>query len=111
MAAMNAIPLDIPEIKELKAERVKKLIEGLTGLLRRFDLAPLDDMQISVIGPALISTILSHFRFKSVQKDVFNFKFDEAFYERYVETIATLFLHGIDGFASTNRWLKGERSE
>jgi len=111
LAAFDAILLDIPEITESKAERVTKLIEGISGFISRFDLDPKNTIQLSVIGPALISTILIHFRLKSIQKEVFQFEFDENFYEQYSDTIATLFLYGINGLALRNRQMKGANGE
>lgn len=99
MAAFNAIPLDIPEIADVKAEKVIRLVKTISGLIERFGLDPNDPVPISIIGPSLLSSILAHFRFKDVQKHAFHFKFDEAFYTRYADIITTLFLYGITGIA------------
>jgi AcrR family transcriptional regulator len=100
MVSFNALPLDIPEIADIKAKRVSELIKAISGLADRYGLDPNDAVLISIIGPFLISTILAHFRFKRVQKHIFKIKFNDTFYERYKETIATLFLYGITGIAA-----------
>jgi AcrR family transcriptional regulator len=99
LAAFHAIPLDIPEIAEVKTERVVRLVKAIGGLVQRFGLDPNDPVPISIIGPSLLSSILAHFRVRSVQKHAFNFKFDDAFYTRYAEILTTLFLYGISGIA------------
>lgn len=103
MAAIHALPLDIPEIAERKAERVSEAFEGINGLITRLGLDPHDVVQMSIVGQALISIITTHFRLRSVQKHVFHVEFDDAFYERYTETISTLFLHGVNGMVAQNQ--------
>ena len=99
LAAFNAMPLDIPEIEDVKAEKVVRLVKTIKGLIERFGLDPSDPIPISIIGPSLLSSILTHFRIKPVQKHAFHLKFDETFYARYADIITTLFLYGITGIA------------
>ena len=99
MVSYNELPLDIPEIAELKAKRITAIIQRISGLILRMGFDPKDVFLIAVVGPSLISTIFTNFRFRPVLKQVFRFKFDDAYYERYAETIATLFLQGIKGLA------------
>ena len=100
MAAIHALPLDIPEIAARKAERVSEAFEGINGLITRLGLDPHDAVQMSIVGQALISIITTHFRLRSVQEHVFHIEFDDAFYERYTETISALFIDGITGIAA-----------
>jgi len=99
MVSYNELPLDLPEIAELKAKKITGMLQRVSGLVLRMGLDPKDDFLISVVGPSLISTIFTNFMFRPVMKYVFPFKFDDAYYERYAETIATLFLKGIKGMA------------
>ena len=99
MVSYNELPLDIPEIAELKAKRITTVIQRISGLILRMGFDPKDVFMIAVVGPSLISTIFTNFRFRPVLKQVFRFKFDDAYYERYAETIATLFLQGVKGLA------------
>ena len=99
LAAFNAMPLDIPEIEDVKAEKVVRLVKTIKGLIERFGLDPSDPIPISIIGPSLLSSILTHFRIKPVQKHAFHLKFDETFYARYADIITTLFLYGVTGIA------------
>lgn len=103
MVAFDALSLDIPEIADLKAEKISDLIKAISGLIKRFELDPTDAVQISIIGPSLMAMILAHFRFKAVQKRVFHIKFDDDFYEQYADIISSLFLYGITGLADKKR--------
>jgi AcrR family transcriptional regulator len=107
MVSYNEIPLDLPEITELKANRITAMIQNISGLVLRMGLDPKDSFLIAVVGPSLISTIFTNFRFRPVMKQVFPFEFDDAYYERYAETISTLFLRGIEGLAQERREKKG----
>lgn len=108
MVSYNELPLDIPQIAELKAERIIAIIKKISGLVRRMGLDPKDSFLIAVVGPSLISTIFTNFRFRPVLQHVFQFEFDDAYYERYAETIATLFLNGVTGLAEMKK--RKERS-
>ena len=107
MVAYNEIPLDIPVIAELKAKRITTMIQRISGLVLRMDFDPKEVFVISVVGPSLISAIFTNFRLRPVMKHVFLFEYDDAYYERYAETIATLFLHGIKGLAEERKQKKG----
>jgi AcrR family transcriptional regulator len=103
MVSYNELPLDIPEIAELKAEKITAMIQRISGLVLRMGFDPSDSFVIAVVGPSLISTIFTNFRFRPVLKRVFRFKFDDAYYKRYAETIATLFLNGIKGLGEERK--------
>ncbi|MCD4819359.1 MAG: TetR family transcriptional regulator [Candidatus Cloacimonetes bacterium] len=100
MVSFNSIPLDIPEIMDLKIERVTKTLANVSGLFKRLNLDSQDPALLSVIGTGLISIILSHFRLKNIQKIVYDAKFDDTFYENYTKNVETLFLYGINGFST-----------
>ncbi len=106
MVAYNEMPLDIPVIAELKAKRITAMIQRISGLVLRMGFDPKDTFVISVVGPSLISAIFTNFRLRPVMKHVFPFEFDDAYYERYAETIATLFLSGIKGLAEGRKQKK-----
>lgn len=102
MVVFNALPLDIPEIKELKTEKIKRLIQTISELAHRLGIDPKDKMLISIVGPSLLSIILTHFRLKSIQKEVFHINFNDDYYQRYKEIISTLFLYGVKGLAQND---------
>ena len=100
MVTYNELPLDSPEIAELKAEKIIELIQRISGLIRRFGLDPSDTFQISVIGPGLIASIFTNFRFRPVLKHIIKVEFNDVYYEKLIEIISTLFLRGVLGLAA-----------
>lgn len=107
MVSYNELPLDLPEIADLKASRITAMIQRISGLVLRMGLDPKDTFFITIVGPSLISTIVTNFRFRPVMKQVFPFEFDDAYYARYTATISTLFLCGINGLAEEFQAKKG----
>lgn len=97
MVMYNELPLDIPEITELKAERISTMIRNMSGLIHQFGIDPSDPSKISMIGPSLIGMIFTNFRAQSVVRQAFGVKIDDAYYERLKNTLATLFLDGVKG--------------
>jgi AcrR family transcriptional regulator len=110
MVSYNELPLDLPEIAELKAKNITAMIRRISGLVLRMGFDPVDVFVIAVVGPSLISAIFANFRLRPAMKQVFPFKFDDAYYERYADTIATLFLDGIKGLADEGKQKK-ERAQ
>jgi len=102
LVAYNELPLEVTEIAEIKLQWVKRMLEQASWILVRLGLNPRDGIQIGVVGPTLFSIIMMHFRIRSIQREVFGLRFDDAYYERLVQTAATLFLDGIHGIAAQN---------
>ena len=100
LVTYNELPLESPEIAEMKAEKINELIQRISGLIRRFGLDPSDTFQIGVIGPSLIAAVFTNFRFQPVLKHVLRVEFNDAYYERLIEIISTLFLRGVYGIAA-----------
>jgi AcrR family transcriptional regulator len=106
MIAFDSLPLRIPEIEDLRAEMMPELLGKADGLIKAFGLDPNDAVQMSIVGPALFTIVATHLRLKRSQERTFNTEFDDAFYERYAETLADLFLYGVAG---TRAKTEGER--
>ena len=102
LVAYNELPLEVTEIAEIKLQWVKRMLKQASWILVRLGLDPRDGIQIGVVGPTLFSIIMMHFRIRSIQREVFGLRFDDAYYERFVQTAATLFLDGIHGLAAQN---------
>ena len=112
MIVFNSLPLDIPEIAEIKAERVLKLIEEVkNGFFAEFNLDIDNPVLWSAVGPSLLSIILAHFRFRIVQKNVLNIEFNDDFYSDFSNIVSTLFLDGIKGLGAMNLTVKGNKNE
>lgn len=100
MVAYNELPLDTPEIAEYKAERISQLIAKMKGLVSRFHLDPEDVLQMGIVGPSLVSMIFMNFRIRPLLQRLFKADFDDAYYQQFVHSITTLFLHGVKGMAA-----------
>ncbi|HDP98735.1 MAG TPA: TetR/AcrR family transcriptional regulator [bacterium] len=111
MVTIHSLPLDIPEIAALKTDRVNKLIDGIGELVRQYGLDPDNKGVFAIVGPAIISSILAHFRFKPVQKNILQIEFDDAFYDRYIDTLTTFFLYGLKGIIEKYQPAKGDNFE
>jgi len=110
IVAYNELPLDLPELAEIKVEKITRMIGIMGGLIKRFGLDPEDTYHLGMIGPSLISMVFMNFRIKSILKNIFKVKFDDAYYDDFKETIATLFLSGIQGIAVKKQTMKRKKS-
>lgn len=110
IVAYNELPLDLPELAELKVEKITRMISIMGGLIKGFGLDPEDTYHLGMIGPSLISMVFMNFRIKSILKNIFKVKFDDAYYDDFKETIATLFLSGIQGIAVKKQTMKRKKS-
>ncbi len=103
LVAYNELPLEVPEIAELKVDWIKRMIKHASWILTRFGLDPADGIRIGMIGPTLFSLVIMHFRIRSIQRLVFGFSFDDAYYEEFTRTAATFFLDGIHGLVARDQ--------
>jgi len=110
IVAYNELPLDFPELAELKAKKIAQMIGIMSGLIKRFGLDPEDTCHLGMIGPSLISMVFMNFRIKSILKNIFKVKFDDAYYDEFKETLATLFLSGIHGITARNHMQKRKKA-
>jgi len=110
LVAYNELPLDLPELAEIKVEKITRMIGIMGGLIKRFGLDPEDTYHLGMIGPSLISMVFMNFRIKSILKNIFKVKFDDTYYDDFKETIATLFLSGIQGIAVKKQTMKRKKS-
>ena len=99
MVVYNELPLDIPEIADIKARRLSELIEGLGGLVNRFHMNPEDKTRMGMIGPAVMGMVFTHFRVRPVLKMAFKQPLDDVYYEQLIETLSAVFLYGVHGFS------------
>lgn len=103
----NELPLDVPEIAELKAERIMIIIQRISGLIRRFGVDPPDLFLMGMVGPSLMAIIFTNFRMRPVLKHVLEVEFDDTYYERFTETITSLFLDGMYGIIARRQKEQG----
>jgi AcrR family transcriptional regulator len=103
LVTYNELPFDVPEIAELKAERVSSMMARLHNLIIEFGLDPADNIQKSMIGPLLAGMILNSFRVQPVLTRAFDVEIDDEYFERFIDTVSTIYIHGITGLAQRSR--------
>ena len=101
--AIVEMPFDLPEIAEYKNEFFLSNHRVIEETFHRNKPIAEDPFYKCVIGPAMISLVFSHFLVGHIVKTTCETEFDENFYERYSETISTLFLRGVMGIAEEER--------
>jgi AcrR family transcriptional regulator len=103
----NELALEMPEIASLKSENVLKMIERAGWLIQRLGLDPADRFRIGIIGPSFFSVVMMHFRIRHIQRKVFGFRLDDAFYEEFTEAVTNLLLYGLLGLTAEQKPHKG----
>jgi AcrR family transcriptional regulator len=94
--AITELPHEMPEIVEIKANLVKRLVAIYTTKL----LPILPDrirnrIRPEIAGPSMMGAIAFHFLMRPVVERVFGLEFDDAFYDGYAEEMADLILYGV----------------
>jgi len=99
IVAFDVIPLDIPEVMDLKTKWVFGIREGMANFRNKLGVDARDPLQESIGPTAFVAVILNHFQGKYVIEQYPQFKeyaaqLNDEFYERYADALADLFLHG-----------------
>lgn len=102
VVAFDVIPLDIPEVLELKTKWVQGIRDGMGNFRKTLGIDPQDLLQESVGPTTFVAVILNHFQGKYVAEQYPQFKelaaqLNDEFYERYATALADLFLYGYAG--------------
>jgi len=108
IVAFDVIPLDIPEVMDLKVKWVSGIREGMANFRKKLGIDARDLLQESVGPTAFVAVILNHFQSKYAAEQFPQFKdyavqLNDAFYDRYADALADLFIYGYMG--------KSEREE
>lgn len=119
MVAFNALPIDIPEIVNLKIKWLSANREAADRIFTQFGLDTNDMVQMGVIRGFLTSVVSTHFQAKyawehivqapNKSKEAREFieqepevELDDSFYERYSEILADLYSHVLNSIATHN---------
>lgn len=100
MVFYNEYPLDIPELREFKRSQITSLLTRLEEPLGKAGLMPKNKWDLRIVGPSLFGSIMMHFRLAPLFKEFFSVELDDAYYERFVDTLAQLFTGGIQSLAA-----------
>lgn len=104
--AILEMPFDVPEIQEFKVKMLEQYIRMIRESFHDGMPGASDNEQNMIIGPALISLIFSNFILGQTLESVYKIDYSNKFYDKYSNTISTLFISGIMGIAMENRKLK-----
>jgi len=100
LIGFSDLPSNVPEVFELKINKTNQLIEIGNQISTKFGIDLTINKEIALIlGPAMMSMLTSHFTHKNSISKQYNVVFDDEYYEKYSNTLAELFLHGILGLA------------
>jgi AcrR family transcriptional regulator len=100
--AFDVIPLDIPEILDLKTRWVEGIREGMKPFHEKLGYDTSDLVQQSV-GPGIfVAIVVSHFQGMYAAEHLPQYKglvkqLGDNFYDRYSDMLANIFLYGITG--------------
>ena len=102
IVAFDVIPLDIPEVIDLKHKWVTGIREGMANFRQKMGVDASDMLQESVGPTVIVAAILNHFQTKYAMDQYPQFKkyaalLNDQFYEQYAEALADLFLNGFMG--------------
>jgi len=102
--AIIEMPIEMPEITQLKVELLHKNMKLMSNnLAKSFKIY--DAKQHVIIGPAFLSLIFSGFIFENLIKKFSKDNIDKDFTKRYCDTISDLFLDGMTGIAKKQKSL------
>lgn len=105
--AITEMPFNLPEFLDFKAEVARRHIEYVKQGLELIKLFVDDNKLSSIITPAALSLIFSHFLFAPFITKVWNVELNEDYYKLYSKTITIFLLDGLNGiikeFGKTNQ--------
>jgi AcrR family transcriptional regulator len=98
IVALTEFPYDVPEIAGYKARYISELLrigrEHLIPLLAgRLNVPP----RMEILGPIMISAVISHFIFKPVIEKATDIELTDQFYKELGEIISSFTLYGLIG--------------
>jgi len=100
--AMLEIPLEVPEIASFKLKLINENMKLTQDSMKEFFSAN-DKAEHIIIGPLFMSMIYSHFLFVEPSRNALGMKFDDRFYEKYVDIISNFALFGLTGYKKNNK--------
>jgi len=100
MVFHNEYPLDMPELTDFKRSQITGLLTMLEGSLGKAGLMPQNKWDLRIVGPSIFGSIMMHFRLTPLFKEFFSIELDDAYYERFIETLTVFFSGGIQSLTA-----------
>lgn len=128
MVGLNVLPIDLPEIVDLKVKWATGNRNATLGLFEQLGVDMEDKVQSHVFRGLLTTIVHSHFQSKYAWKHVLEAaaksektpewlneepeeELDDAFYEEYSDMLVELYLNGLTGITEDARSMKGANDE
>jgi AcrR family transcriptional regulator len=128
MVGLNVLPIDLPEIIDLKVKWVTENRDVTKGLFRQLGVDMEDVIQMHVFRGLLTTIVNSHFQSMYAWKHVLEAaaksekkpewltdepeeKLDDAFYEKYSDMLVQLYLNGLTGITGKVTSIRGVKDE
>ena len=94
------LPNNVPEVYELKINKTNQIMDIGNQISTKFciDFCKKDELT-HILGPAMMSMLISHFTHKNFISQIYKIEFDDNYYNTYCNTLAELFLYGITRFS------------
>ena len=119
MVGFNTLPIDIPEVLDLKMTWITEYRARLNKFFTQLGLDTSDTVKMSFIRGILCAILSLHFemrciyehiaqapvRSKNQRKNItpeVNLEYDDAYYERFGELLSTFYLHGLSDVTGEN---------
>lgn len=99
--AITELPYDQPDVMDFKVELLKKNVQLMKEVMPHRSFIKSKN-QSSMIGPAFIMMLLSHFLLKDVVTTYNVVELNDEYYEEYINTMFTLFTKGVKGLREEN---------
>ena len=94
--ALTEFPYNEPDVATQKAEYITEMIKNFRGELTKQVPQSLDNQfPAEIIGPILMGMMAMHFIMRPVLRGLNSVQLNDDFYERYIQIVKQIFLHGI----------------
>ncbi len=100
LIGFSDLPNNVPEVYELKVNKTHQMMEIGNQISTKFCIDFCKDELTHILGPAMMSMLISHFTHKNFITQIYKIEFDNTYYVTYSNTLAELFLYGITGFST-----------
>jgi AcrR family transcriptional regulator len=100
LIGFSDLPNNVPEVYELKVNKTHQMMEIGNQISTKFCIDFCKDELTHILGPAMMSMLISHFTHKNFITQIYKIEFDNTYYDTYSNTLAELFLYGITGFST-----------
>lgn len=117
MVGFNTLPIDIPEMLDLKMTWITEYRARLNNFFTQLGLDISDTLKMSFIRGILCAILSSHFNMKYIYEHIaqasgrsnnkcknttpeVSLEYDDTYYERFAELLSTFYLHGLSAITA-----------